>query len=344
MSKKFYIYPVLTACALFLNGGCGKNEAEQPLKPAQIPAAPAPDYVVAMVNGTPLTWEDMDRRAMGYLNDEKKTNHLIIPESRVEEANEHFRKRAVKAFVFKTLMMEEATKSKIQVTEKDRVKGIERLANSLKSRNWTTNDFFNNGPMPPAVMHQEFKDSLIIDKYISSAVSSKMTLEPGAVDKAIAAITATNELRRVQTEAIRQQLLDGANFEEFAKKYSACPLSAKQGGDLGEFGRGKMVKSFDDAAFSQKVGEIGPVFRSPYGYHIVKVASHTQKKEATDSTPEIPETVRASHILIPLVSPDKRKITDELKKELFEKESRDLYRTLLGKADVKCFLYEDIQF
>jgi foldase protein PrsA len=125
---------------------------------------------------------------------------------------------------------------------------------------------------------------------------------------------------------------------------NAFSWSSKTGGDLGEFGRGKMIKEFEDAAFSQKVGEIGPVIRSPYGYHIIKVTAHTQKKAATDSTPEIPETVRASHILIKLLPSDKREITDTLKKKLFEKESINLYRKLLGNADVKCFLYEDIKY
>ena len=100
MFRMFFIYPFLTVCALLLIWGCGKGQDQQPLSPAQVPATPAPDYVVAMVNGTPLRWEDMDRRATGFLKDEQKTNHLIIPDTRMEEAKEHFRKRAIQAFVF----------------------------------------------------------------------------------------------------------------------------------------------------------------------------------------------------------------------------------------------------
>ncbi len=343
MPRTTLIYPFLTACALLLSCSCGRESTPQPLKPAQVPAAPAPDYVVAMVNGTPLTWEHMERRATGFLTDEQKTNHLIIPDSRMEEAREHFRKRAIRAFVFKTLMLENATKNNTVVLPKDKAQGVERLAASLKSRNWTTNDFFNNGPMPPAIMHKEFDDSLIIDKYISSTITSTLTLGKDDVANMIESLNATNEMRRVQIENIRQQLLDGADFEALAAKHSACN-SAKKGGDLGEFKRGKMSKPFEDAAFSQKVGEIGPVIRTPYGYHIIKVAAHNQKQEATDSTPEIPETVRASHILIQLLPVDKRRVTDTLKQRLFEQKSRDLYRELLSQADVKCFLYSDIQF
>ncbi|MFA7171824.1 MAG: peptidylprolyl isomerase [Kiritimatiellia bacterium] len=343
MFRMFFIYPFLTVCALLLIWGCGKGQDQQPLSPAQVPATPAPDYVVAMVNGTPLRWEDMDRRATGFLKDEQKTNHLIIPDTRMEEAKEHFRKRAIQAFVFKTLMLEQATKNKIMVLPKDRKQGLEGLAVSLKSRNWTTNDFFNNGPMPPAVMHKEFDESLIIDKYIAMAINKNLSLGKDDVNDMISSINATNKLKRAQIEGIRQQLLDGANFEELAAKYSACP-SAKKSGDLGEFERGKMHKTFEDAAFSQEVGAIGPVIQTPYGYHIVKVSSHTPKKDATDSTPEIPESVRASHILIQLLPVDKRRVTDTLRKRLFEEKSKSLYRELLSQADVKCFLYSDIKF
>ena len=60
-------------------------------------------------------------------------------------------------------------------------------------------------------------------------------------------------------------------FEELATKYSQDPESAKKGGDLGSFGRGMMVKPFDDAVFSMKVNEISNVVESDFGYHIIKL-------------------------------------------------------------------------
>jgi peptidyl-prolyl cis-trans isomerase D len=60
-------------------------------------------------------------------------------------------------------------------------------------------------------------------------------------------------------------------FEELAIKYSQDPESAKKGGDLGAFGRGMMVKPFDDAVFSMKVNEISGIVESDFGYHIIKL-------------------------------------------------------------------------
>ncbi len=60
-------------------------------------------------------------------------------------------------------------------------------------------------------------------------------------------------------------------FEELATKFSQDPESAKKGGELGAFGRGMMVKPFDDAVFSMKVNEISNIVESDFGYHIIKL-------------------------------------------------------------------------
>ncbi|MHB8668878.1 MAG: SurA N-terminal domain-containing protein [Burkholderiales bacterium] len=81
-------------------------------------------------------------------------------------------------------------------------------------------------------------------------------------------------------------------FAELAKKYSQDPGSKDNGGDLGYFKRGDMVKSFDDAVFKMKVGQISGIVDSSFGFHIIKL---TGIKPAKDGEPE---ERRASHILI----------------------------------------------
>lgn len=68
-------------------------------------------------------------------------------------------------------------------------------------------------------------------------------------------------------------------FEEAAKAYSTCP-SKEKGGDLGTFGRGQMVKEFDEAVFNGETGKIlGPV-KTQFGYHLIRVDSLKQSKVA----------------------------------------------------------------
>ena len=62
----------------------------------------------------------------------------------------------------------------------------------------------------------------------------------------------------------------GSSFEEVAKERSLCP-SKKDGGSLGWFGRGQMVKEFENAAFSLKKGEVSKPIKTQFGWHIIKV-------------------------------------------------------------------------
>ncbi len=76
--------------------------------------------------------------------------------------------------------------------------------------------------------------------------------------------------QKEQAEKLKQQLDKGADFHQLAKKHSICP-SGKKGGDLGEFGPGKMVKAFDDVVFKKDVLKVhGPV-KTKFGFHLIKV-------------------------------------------------------------------------
>ena len=82
----------------------------------------------------------------------------------------------------------------------------------------------------------------------------------------------------VENEALCKELkvkiAGGEDFAEVARAHSTCPSSG-QGGDLGEFGPGQMVKEFDTVVFSAPVNEVqGPV-KTQFGYHLLEVTSRT---------------------------------------------------------------------
>jgi peptidyl-prolyl cis-trans isomerase C len=94
---------------------------------------------------------------------------------------------------------------------------------------------------------------------------------------------------RKKLEGIRKRLEQGEDFAALAKEFSECP-SAERGGDLGYFGRGKMVKGFEDAAFALKVGELSGIVETDFGFHIIKVTD--KKSEGMKSYDETKGDIR----------------------------------------------------
>ena len=91
------------------------------------------------------------------------------------------------------------------------------------------------------------------------------------VFKMVSKIRASHILVEKHSQALKvlEELKNGADFKDLARKYSQCP-SKKRGGDLGSFGRGQMVKEFERAAFALKVGEVSQPVKTQFGYHIIK--------------------------------------------------------------------------
>ncbi|MBR4738611.1 MAG: peptidylprolyl isomerase [Bacteroidales bacterium] len=91
---------------------------------------------------------------------------------------------------------------------------------------------------------------------------------------------------RTQLAELRERVLKGEKFSMLATLYSQDPGSAKKGGELGFFTRGKMVGEFESAAFALKPGEVSPIIETKFGFHIIQLIERRGN------------TVNARHILI----------------------------------------------
>jgi peptidyl-prolyl cis-trans isomerase D len=109
----------------------------------------------------------------------------------------------------------------------------------------------------------------------------------GANDKEKAAAKAKAQ------DVLKQAQAKGADFAKLAAKYSDDPSNKLQGGDLGTFGRGQMVKPFEDAVFAMKPGQIS-IVETQFGYHVVKVDERTAAHTDTlaEARPKIIEELR----------------------------------------------------
>jgi peptidyl-prolyl cis-trans isomerase C len=75
-----------------------------------------------------------------------------------------------------------------------------------------------------------------------------------------------------QCNQLKEEIEKGSDFAEIAAKHSQCP-SGKDGGALGQFGRGQMVKEFDEVVFAGEIGKVlGPV-KTQFGYHLIEITA-----------------------------------------------------------------------
>ena len=85
-------------------------------------------------------------------------------------------------------------------------------------------------------------------------------------------IRASHILVKTEDEAkkLLEEIKNGADFAKLASEHSMCP-SGRDGGDLRFFGRGMMVKPFEDAAFALKKGEVSEPVETQFGWHLIKL-------------------------------------------------------------------------
>lgn len=160
---------------------------------------------------------------------------------------------------------------------------------------------------------ESFKDRLrasIETQYIAEAVDKQVagTIEPSQAD--IEAYYEKNVTRYAQDEQVQAshilvdtlesakdveaKLQAGGDFAALAKEYSLDAGTRDKGGELGWFGRGQMVKEFEDAAFGLQIGQTSQPIQTSYGYHIIRV---TDRKEArTPTLAEVRDQVAADYV------------------------------------------------
>lgn len=120
-------------------------------------------------------------------------------------------------------------------------------------------------------------EKLARERYAVSGAKLTRAEEVKAAHVLIKLTDRSDEEAKALAEEISQRAAKGEDFGELAKKYSEDPGSKIRGGDLGQFGRGKMIKPFEDAAFALKSpGDVSKPVKSNFGYHIIKLQSRQE--------------------------------------------------------------------
>jgi parvulin-like peptidyl-prolyl isomerase len=162
----------------------------------------------------------------------------------------------------------------------------------------TADDLRNNLEIGLLVFKISTKDAVVTDEQIAAYYDEH------AADFASPEMVRASHIL-VETEADAQAALDrikaGADFGEVAAAMSMDPVTARNGGDLGFFAAGEMVKEFEDAAFALTVDEVSGIVKTDYGYHIVQVTDRVEPRQASreEVGGMIERLLRSAHAMKP---------------------------------------------
>lgn len=202
--------------------------------------------VIAIVAGKEITNADID----AFLNN-------LPAEQRQYASNPYFREQYVDQVITLHALEKMADDLQLDMTE-DYKKMLENIVRDIKAR---------------MAMNEIMKGIEVTD--IEAETVYNINPENFSKPETVSAKHILVDDEAVCNEILAQIQNGEKTFEDAAKESSTCP-SGQQGGDLGEFGKGQMVKEFEEAAFAAEIGAIvGPV-KTQFGFHLIKVEAKSE--------------------------------------------------------------------
>ncbi len=269
-------------------------------KPAAEPAEPeAPSAAVTIDGEVAVTVEEIDAMILRMF----AQNGDALPDlAQLAQARTFLRPQLAESLANKWLLLREARKRGLEVSDKDRADTLSSLPPEMR----TLAAIAAKMGTDEATVRRELDESILCEKVVSAATNGIPAPSEAEVrerfDRIVAqypaatnrpeTVVASHILRLVPEDAssnevaevrakideIRARVLAGEDFAALAGEFSEDPGSKEDGGRLPPFGRGEMVAEFEEAAFSQPTNEVGEVFRTSYGFHFVRVEEHEPAK------------------------------------------------------------------
>ena len=318
------------ALAAMVVVGCGKKDAvadgdKAAAKPATAASSVDPKKVAVQVNDAKLTYGELDADIAKIIEAQK------IPAEQVEQAKTYFRDQMAQQFVMKSLLLAEAGKKGMKLSDEDRKKREAEFLKSVAGRPGapkSIDELLEKHPFGKERARKEFDESILIQKLIEQEVTSKIAVDEKKVAEQFAAATSNYTAAVKAAEGAEGKIkdlkkqLDGLKgdaltnkFAQLAREHSDCP-SKNKGGDLGAFTRGQMVPEFDNVAFSSEPLKVSDPVKTQFGWHLVMVTKKTPAVEAKGEKPAEPEKVQASHILISARKPEKAPTKEDVEAQM----------------------------
>jgi peptidyl-prolyl cis-trans isomerase C len=254
-----------------------------------------PTSVVATVNGKAITGTDLEKASQQMQMQAARR----LPPEQIAQILPSIRKQAVSGLINKELLTQAVAASKITVNEDELKKAIDEVAKSappgqtlegaLQSAGITLKAFTDQMREQLGVqklIEQKTKDLALtteddLKKYYTEHAEQFQKPESASARHILVKVEQTDDEKakaekKKKAEMTRERLVKGEDFTKVTAEVSEDPGSKDKGGLYEDFPRGQMVREFDAAVFSQKIGEIGPLVETQFGYHIIKVEKRTE--------------------------------------------------------------------
>ncbi len=243
---------------------------------------------VALVNGEPIPRSELDRAVALAVQRSQKMGQPMDP-SQLTKIKEDILNRLIGG----ELLYQQSVKEGITVSEKELDEKFQQWKKGFPSEEEFKKSL-TQWNVDEATMKRDLTKAMNIEAFVKKKFADKTTVPESEVKAYYEGnpqyfqkpeqVRASHILIKVAPDAkeedkaaamarikdVQKKLKEGAKFDALAKEYSECP-SKDKGGDLGYFGRGQMVKPFEEIAFSTKPGEVTDIVETQFGYHLIEV-------------------------------------------------------------------------
>lgn len=248
-----------------------------------------PNAILVKVNDNAITQADLDKELTNFKKMLEENGNIKTQD--IQQLLTTIKPQVLETLITKKLIDEACASKKITVSDAEIKKEIE-LIKTILPKNISLEDMLKKQNIQQTDFEKEIIEQLKIEKLIGvKEPTDEEIKESFEKNKEALSIPETVRARHIlikvedtdtkeQKEAkykkaneIRKSIKEGADFTKLARENSDCPSKAN-GGDLGEFARGDMVKPFEDVAFKLGTNEISDVVETEYGYHIIQTLAH----------------------------------------------------------------------
>ena len=306
--------------------------------PAYVGESQSAEQKVAVVNGTVIKQAEFDSEMSRVLERLQRTGRIPNDLERSQ-----IKKQVLENLIARELLYQESQKKGIKVDQKE----IEEQITALKGRFPSEVEFKNalsTANLTEADLRFQFERDVAIRKLLDDQIGGKIAVSEKEsktyYDSNLESFKKPEQVRashilikvdpgadeakkaeaRTKIESLQAKLKNGEDFGALAKEYSEGP-SGPKGGDLGFFGRGQMVKPFEEVAFSMKPGQVSGMVETRFGYHLIMVTERTP--ESTLSYEEV-----------------KDRLEQYLKQQKVQEEIAAYVETLKSNAKIERFVKE----